>query len=132
MEADMNQGALPLIVFYKNCNQVIDEISRLLTSSGLTVVESFDFQVARANHHGCTCPHHGTDQCTCQMAILLVYGEDAMPVSLMVHGNDERTELSLIETSGQMITAAMKGKIISTLQPGSFIFADHESIASVS
>lgn len=128
----MNQGALPLMVLYKNCNQVIDEITRLLTSSGLTVVESFDLQVARANHSGCACPHHGTDQCTCQLAILLVYGEDAMPVSLMAHGTDERTELSIIETPGQMIKPAMKTKITSTLQPGNFIFTDHESMASVS
>ncbi len=127
----MNQGALPIMVFKKNCNQVIHEITRLLTSSGLTVVESFDLQVARASHNGCTCPHHGTDQCTCQMAILLVYGEGAMPVSLMVHGNDERTELSLVETTGQMIIPAMRTKIISTLQPGYFLFSDHESMASV-
>lgn len=128
----MNQGALPLMVFYKNCNRVIAEISRLLTSSGLSVVESFDLQVARASHSGCACPHHGTDQCTCQLAIFLVYGEDAMPVSLMVHGNDERTELSIIETPGQTIEPAMKAKITYTLQPGYFIFTDHDSMASVS
>ena len=61
----MNQGAYPLMVIYKNCNQVIDQISQLLTHSGFTVVESFDLQNARANHSGCTCPYHGTDQCTC-------------------------------------------------------------------
>jgi hypothetical protein len=132
MEAKMVHGALPLIVIDKNCNQVIAEISRLLTGSGFTVVESFDLQDARASHSGCTCPHHGTNQCTCQLAILLVYGEDAMPVSLMIHGNDERTELSINETPGQIITPAMKAKITSTLQPGYFIFADHDSMASVS
>jgi hypothetical protein len=131
MEADMNQGALPLMVLYKNCNLVIDEISRLLTNSGFSVVESFDLQVARASHSGCVCPHHGTDQCTCQMAILLVYGEDTMPVSLMVHGNDEKTELTLIETSGQMIKPALKSKITSTLQLGYFLL-HHESMTSVS
>ena len=128
----MNQGALPLMVFYKNCNQVINEVFRLLTSSGLSVVESFDLQVARASHTGCVCPHHGTDQCTCQLAILLVYGEDAMPVSLMVHGNDERTELLIVETPGQMIMPAMKTKITSTLQPAYFIFTDLDSLANVS
>ena len=129
----MNQGALPLMVFYNiNSNQVIDEISRLLTNSGLRVVESFDFQVARASHGGYDCPHHGSVPCTCQLAILLVYGEDAMPVGLMVHGNDERTELSMIETPGQVITPSMKEKINSNLQPGYFILTDYESIACVS
>ena len=128
----MYQGAQPLMIIYKNCNQVIAEISRLLTGSGFYIVESFDLQNARANHSGCTCPHHGTDQCTCQFAILLVYGEDEMPVSLMVHGHDEMTELSMIETPGQMIKPAMKAKITATLQPGYFIFSDLESMANVS
>jgi hypothetical protein len=128
----MNQGASPLMVFEKDCNQVVEEISRLLGRSGLTVVESFDLQVARAGHIGCTCPHHGTDQCACQLAILLIYGDDAMPVSLMVHGNEEGTEVSIIETAGLAISPAMKIKITETLQQANFNLPLQESMANVS
>ena len=115
MEAELYQGVSPSMAINKNCDQIIAEISRLLIDSGFTVVESFDLRQARASHSGCTCPHHGTGQCTCQLAILLVYGEDAMPVSLMVHGYDGRTELSIIETPGQMIKPGMKAEITSLL-----------------
>lgn len=128
----MNQGASPLMVVEKDCNQVVDEISRSLGRSGLTVVESFDLQVARAGHIGCTCPHHGTDQCACQLAILLIYGDEAMPVSIMVHGNEEGTEVSIIETAGQAISSAMKSRITVILQQANAIIPMQESVVDVS
>lgn len=118
------------MVFDRQCNQVIAETSRLLTNSGLTVMESFDLQVARANHTGSTCPHHGTEQCSCQLAILLVYGEDTYPASLMLHGFDNVTEISLIEMPGQKVSLDVKEKINSALVPGYFIFINHGSIIS--
>src|SRR5512133_2465413 len=79
-----NMGASPWLFFHKDCKQVIGEVSQLLIHSNLTVIESFDLQVARANHQNCDCPHHGTDQWICQLAILLDYGEGSAPVSLMI------------------------------------------------
>lgn len=128
----MNQGASPLMVFEKDCSQVVDEISRLLGMSGLTVVESFDLQVARAGHIGCTCPHHGTDQCACQLAILLIYGDDPTPVSIMVHGNEEDTDVSIIEMAGLAISPDMKTKIMATLQQATSLLPVSDSVANVS
>lgn len=127
----MNASSSPLMQFDRNCNQVIEESVNRLTRSGFTVVESFDLQIARANHTGCTCPQHGTDQCACQLAILLVYERDAFPVSLMVHGNQEWTEISIVETPDQKIKPALRTKIISTLQPGYSLHADRDSGISV-
>lgn len=113
----MNPGTIQLMEVEKNCNLVIEEIIQNLTQINLSVVESFDLQEARANHSQCACPHHGTDKCACQLAVLLVYGEDAEPASLMVHGNEERTEISIINSPGQTIKPAMKSKILLALQP---------------
>lgn len=127
----MNASSSPLMQFDRNCNQVIEESISRLTQSGFTVVESFDLQVARANHNDCTCPQHGTDQCACQLAILLVYERDAFPVSLMVHGNQEWTEISIVETPDQKIKPALRTTIISTLQPGHSLHSNPESGISV-
>lgn len=117
-------GSSSSIFFHKDCNQVVGEVSQLLTRSCFTVIESFDLQVARASHQSCDCPHHGTGLCTCQLAILLVYGEDTDPVSLMIDGDDERTELSIIETPGLVIKPGMKEKIAATLRSVDLIFTD--------
>lgn len=127
----MNQGTLPLMVFYEDCNRVIQQVSHLLTDAGFMVVESFDLQDARANHSSCSCPHHGTSQCTCQLAVLLVYGTDGNPVTLTIHGNDERTELSLVEAPAQVVDPVMKKNITCAIEPGYFVYTDHESMSIV-
>ncbi len=117
----MVQGAAPFLILYEDCNQMIKTATHLLTHAGFTVVASFDLQTACAKPMGCTCPQHGTDFCTCQFAILLVYGEDAIPASLVLQGNDERTEFSIVEIPGQAISPAFKAKIMSTLHPSNFL-----------
>jgi hypothetical protein len=77
---------------------VIEQTIQRLELAGLQVLRSFDLQVARAAHVGCTCPHHGTDQCDCQMVVLLVYGRDGPPVTLVMHGHDGQTQLALVDT----------------------------------
>ena len=72
-----------------------------LERAGLQVMRSFDLQVARAAHVGCTCPHHGTDQCDCQMVVLLVYGQESPPVTLVAHGHDGQTHIALVDTPEQ-------------------------------
>jgi hypothetical protein len=79
----------------------IEQSIRRLEQFGLQVVRSFDLKVARAAHVGCTCPHHGTDQCDCQMVVLLVYGQEGSPVTLVVHGHDGQTRIVLVETPEQ-------------------------------
>ena len=79
----------------------IDQTVHRLGQSGLQVVRSFDLKVARAAHVGCTCPHHGTEQCDCQMVVLLVYGQDGPPVTLVVHGHDGQTHIALVDTPEQ-------------------------------
>jgi hypothetical protein len=86
-----------LISFSSNHETVIPKISQQLISQGMVVIQSFDLQVAKSIHTGCTCPHHGTKLCDCQIVVLLVYDENEGPVSLIVHSQDGRTYLSMME-----------------------------------
>jgi len=92
---------IPLIDFTGDCRTAVDLITESLTSEDLQVVRSFDLQVARTAHSNCTCPNHGTNQCNCQLVVLLVYKQDKLTVTLIVHGRDGETHLSYVEHPNQ-------------------------------
>jgi hypothetical protein len=75
---------------------VVDQIADVLGKAGLQVVQSFDLQVAKAAHSHCSCPHHGSEKCDCQMIMLLVYERDGKPATLVAHGQDGKTHLGMI------------------------------------
>jgi len=72
-----------------------------LKGQGLQIEQTFDLQIARLSHAGCQCPNHGTDQCSCQMVVLLVRGESNDPLTLILHGNDGQTSFSIVNFSGK-------------------------------
>jgi hypothetical protein len=81
--------------------EVIPELVNRLERQGLHVMITFDLQLARANQADCQCPHHGTERCTCQYAVLLVY--DPKPRSsahrtITAHGRDGEVWLSLLKS----------------------------------
>ncbi|MCK4821454.1 hypothetical protein KA005_37155 [bacterium] len=85
----------PLATFATSHETAISWINQQLITFGLVVRPSFDLQVAKSTHIGCTCPHHGTANCDCQIVVLLVYGEQDEPISLVVHSQDGNTHLSM-------------------------------------
>ena len=91
----------PFLILDQPCNEAIAWVTRLVSEVGLQVMRTFDLQDARHNPANCRCPHHGTDLCDCQMVVMLVYGEDYQPVSLVAHSNNGRTWLSLVDTPQQ-------------------------------
>jgi hypothetical protein len=76
-------------------------VNQQLTEADFRVVQTFDLHVARMAHSDCPCPHHGTSDCNCQMVVLLVYQKKEDPVTLVVHGQDGRTWVSLATPTGQ-------------------------------
>lgn len=86
-----------LISLASSYETVIPLLTQQLISHGMVVRQSFDLQTAISVHTGCACPHHGTECCDCQIVVLLVYGEDQGPVSLVVHSQDGTTYLSFVE-----------------------------------
>jgi hypothetical protein len=69
-----------------SCGEALQWTSQTLTQNGLRVIQTFDLNTARHTLEDCSCPHHGTSECDCQMVVLLVYGETGGPVTLILHG----------------------------------------------
>ena len=82
-----------------------------LQKQGWQVVQSFDLQTARQAHAGCACPHHGTNQCNCQLAVFLIYGAASGPLTLIAHGRDGRTELSLVDDPNSLVDLRLLNRI---------------------
>lgn len=106
--------AYELVLDYSS-DRVVPWIDEVLSRRGLRVARSFDLKTARAAHTNCSCPHHGTDACDCQMVVLLVYGNDSCPATLVAHGRDGRTYLSLTSIPGQRPSPQLAGTIMNSL-----------------
>lgn len=92
---------MPFLVLDQTCDQVLVWVSQQLTSASFRVVQTFDLQVARLAHPDCPCPHHGTNACNCQMVVLLIYGKQDDPATLVIHGQDGRSWVSLAGPVGK-------------------------------
>jgi hypothetical protein len=81
-----------------DCGRAAERLSRELGAAGLRVTRSFDLQSARhalRDPESCPCPHHGTADCTCQYVVLLVDAGGGSPLTLVAHGHDGETHLSI-------------------------------------
>jgi hypothetical protein len=85
----------------KPCNAALRWLQRRLSHAGLRLLRTFDLHDARLPTAACECPHHGTNQCDCQMVVALVYAESAVPVTLVLHGSDGRSWISVIDHPDQ-------------------------------
>jgi hypothetical protein len=91
----------PFLIMEKTCDEAIAWVVGQISGAGLRVMRTFDLKAARHNPADCPCPHHGTDDCDCQMVVMLVYQGDYQPVSLVAHSHDGRTWFSLVDTPQQ-------------------------------
>lgn len=120
-----------LVTLQADCEEATTQAAQLLSGAGLQVVRSFDLRSARMAHADCTCPHHGTAECTCQFVVLLVYGQDGAPMSLVVHGHDGQTWLSFVDTPQQPADMKLATRIAQALSPANFISVTHEQLVAV-
>ncbi len=109
-----------LLMLNSSNAEAVQWIIEALSHEDLQVATSFDLRTARAAHTKCTCPHHGTTGCDCQMVVLLVYGTDACPATLVVHGRDGHTYLSLADTPGQRPASRLTATIFTALTLDAF------------
>jgi len=107
----------PFLILEQPCDNAIDWVTRQIRSVDLQVVRTFDLHVARHTHANCPCPHHGTDQCDCQMVVLLVYGSDRQPVSIVAHGHNGQTWFSVVDTPQQRADPRLEAAIRLALVP---------------
>lgn len=98
----LSLGALP-----RSSDEVVASLTETLEQGGLHVYRSFDLRTARSAGGGCTCPHHGTAECDCQMVVLLIYGPEAQPSTLVLHGHDQHTWIESMETTSSEVRRAV-------------------------
>lgn len=91
----------PFLTINCPCDEALQWAKAQLSKAGMRPVQTFDLHLARAGLDICLCPHHGTEDCDCQMVVLLVYGSEEHPVSLILHGNDGQTQFSITDLPDQ-------------------------------
>jgi hypothetical protein len=101
----------PFQVLEQPCEEAVAWITRQMDDLGLHVMVTFDLRLARIAHSDCPCPHHGTDQCDCELSVMLVYKTGSKPVTLLLHGYDGKTWLSLVNSPQQPVDARLEGLI---------------------
>jgi hypothetical protein len=109
-------GFSPTISVHCTCSEALARVQRSLTRRGLRALETFDLQTARLASADCACPHHGMAECDCQMLVLMVYGEATAPTTLMLHGNDGQTWISLPDDPGRGLDALIAAAIEESVQ----------------
>ena len=116
MEQKMSDS-FPFLILDLPCDNAIDWIIGQIEYAGLQVIRTFDLRIARHAHASCPCPHHGTDQCDCQMVVLLVYGNSRQPVSIVTHGYNGQTWFSVVDTPQQRSDPRLEAAIRLALFP---------------
>ena len=121
----------PFLVVEQPYETTIAWLVERLRNQGLQTTITFDLQVARHSHSDCACPHHGTEQCDCQMVVILVYGQNgSQPTSLVVHSHEAITQLSFVDTPQQPVNAQLEKLLLQTLtlSVNSFSQIDHSHV----
>ena len=123
---------IPFLILNQTCEQSQAWINEKLTHTGFRVVQTFDLYEARKAHPNCPCPQHGTDDCNCQMVILLIYGDQGHPATLIIYGQDGRAWLSLAVPASGHGNQHLETVIRRTLTPHhssthSPVLVDHEA-----
>ena len=107
----------PFLILDQPCDAAIDAVTQQIRRAGLRVVRTFDLHDARHAHANCPCPHHGTEQCDCQMVVLLVYADDHQPISMVAHGYNGQTWFSIVDTAQQRADSRLEAAIRVALTP---------------
>ena len=101
------------------CEETADRLQRRLVQDGFRALQTFDLQDARLGLDDCPCPHHGTTECDCQMIVVLVYGNKPEPATLILHGHDGQTWISLAEQAEQTTDSNLVRAVRSALEDNS-------------
>ena len=81
----MNAGKQPILVVNQACDCTVTQVTEQFMSAGYAVVQSFDLLSAM----------DARTRCICQLVVLLVYGKDGPPATVILDGNDMSTSIFL-------------------------------------
>ena len=106
----------PILSLNCCCNDALLISSQSLRRKGFQVLQTFDLHDTSHALEECPCPHHTTDECDCQMVVLLVYGEAVRPATLILHGNNGKTWVSVPNAAIQPVDARLLASIRKALE----------------
>ena len=106
----------PFVILSISCDKAVIWAIEKLELAGLQSIRTFDLQAARLAHSDCPCPHHGTEQCSCQMIVLLIYHANTSPVTMVIHGSEETSWFYLINTLQQPVSHQQEKSIQDVLR----------------
>jgi hypothetical protein len=105
----------PFLILEQPYDIAIDLVMEQICRLGFLVSRTFDLQDARQTHSNCPCPHHGTDQCDCQLVVLLIYGNGPRPVTMLVHGHEGKTWFSFVDSIPQHSSQHLETLLLRTI-----------------
>lgn len=108
---------IPFLTLDQPCQTTKDWVEQQLANAGFRVVQTFDLHVARLAHPDCTCPNHGTEDCNCQMVVLLIYHNKSAPATVVIHGQEGKSWLSLAAPEGKRVSQRFETAIQRALRP---------------
>ena len=104
-----------LLTLNMNSKEAVKRIIERLSADGMEVIRSFDLQSARTAHVECSCPHHGSYLCNCQMVVLLVYDKLGIMLPVVAHGKDSSTHFALVKPPEQRLERKLKTKVLQAM-----------------
>ena len=104
---------ISILTLRQSTEMIVAWTMQRLIAHGFQVERTFDLHAARMAQVNCLCPYHGTKDCTCQMVVLQVHRQKAQPITIVVHGHDGQTSLSLVDMASQ----SMDEDIVQVLLP---------------
>ena len=106
----------PVLSIDSSCAKALQLTKKQLLQAGLRLVQTFDLYTARLDVYACSCPNHGTEECDCQMIVLLVYGGVAEPATLILHGNDGNTWISVTDHPLHRVDETLMTSLLQALE----------------
>ncbi len=97
--------------------QAVAWMIQRLSEAGLLVSRTFDLRSARLAQPSCSCPHHGTDPCDCQLVVLMVYQITRTPLAITAHGYDQQTTFAFVDTPQQRADPRLESYIRDLVAP---------------
>jgi hypothetical protein len=91
----------PILSVPNTYNATAELLNKRLSQNGSKVLQTFKLQDALFGCEGCQCPNHGTAKCDCDMVVLLFYASELEPITLILHGYDGQTWISLTDQASQ-------------------------------
>ncbi len=99
------------------CDEAVDWLTEQARQVGLSVLRTFDLQMARHAQTSCPCPNHGSDLCDCQLVVLLVYEDHREPLAVVAHGYEGQTWFSVVDTPQQRADPFLEAALLQMIRP---------------